>query len=221
MEDGGFQSLIVGGGVYVGQRMRVGDLDGGDVFLVASDQASSTFVTAGGSQFGKETAGKQGRCSGLSSVRGADNEEAGFLKAGHECLQQVGRDQRLIALEEERRLRPGRECGQSHLHRGAQSRFPTPVHHSLDRPRAQRGTSSLSLAAQHDDHRRQSCTQRYVGDVGQERHATPIEQLLGLAEAGGRARGQDDSGNLFHSTSVAWNKVPVKCQGLPSYSPRL
>ena len=148
-------------------------------------------------------AGEQGWGSALTGVGGVDDGGAGLLEAGHQCLQQIGSDERLIALHKDDRPGLGRECGQPHLHRGAQPFLPAPVHHCLHGPRGQRCAGGPGLAAEHDDDWGDFSIQGHVGDVGQEWHTAPIEKLFGLAEAGGCTRGQDDGGDSFHDECTA------------------
>ena len=176
---------------------------------MTGDDGAAPFVTADGGQFEEEAAGEQGRRSALTGVGGVDDGGSGLLEAGHQCPQQVGCNQWLVALQEDRRFGPGRERSQPHLHRGTQPLLPAPVHHGLHGPRAQRCAGGLGLAAEHDDHRGKFSLQRNIGDVGQERFAAPIEELFGLAEAGGCTRGQDDGGDAFHDDCTSYITNPA------------
>ena len=54
----GAQSVIVSGSVNIGQRERIGNLDGGDMSGVASDQAATTLVATDRASSGKRRRAK-------------------------------------------------------------------------------------------------------------------------------------------------------------------
>jgi hypothetical protein len=98
------QSLIVSGGVYVGQCDPVGHLDGGHALGVTIDQAAATFVATDSGQFREETARKEHRGAALARMYWVDNLCACLFVAGHDVFQKFWGDQGLITLQKNSRL---------------------------------------------------------------------------------------------------------------------
>ena len=77
------QPLIVGGSVYVGQPVRVGHLEGGDLIGVAGDDGAPSLIAADRSQFWEEMTGEEDWRAPPTGVCGVDDRSTALLEAGH------------------------------------------------------------------------------------------------------------------------------------------